>query len=375
MVNGSWLDFYCIGPLGRQEDRTGLNLAAEIYRFHVANEAWLANTVPAGEIGLVRRGEAEYEGILQVLSENQMAFELTELNPDRLQPDRFSVVIVPDAGGLDNPQAAALDDYVKHGGRVLLTGRVPDGLYSMGSAKLVETRSWDKGAYVRIRPEDKGRLQQPILDELDLVFLRGRFQVYQTAEDVEGLLRLIPADMFGPPEKCYYRSVSEHPALLMHRHGRGAVACFTFDLGTHYRQQCHQGHAALLSGAIDELLQVERRLRVRTSPLVEINHRADPDGRFEWVSLYNHSGQRGQALHEPIPVSAIEVSLAPAKPVQAVRCLRTGQELTVEKQDGGRIHVVLPRLELFEIVVFQYGDDARAVEKKEQLAAGKEGAP
>jgi len=352
MVAGAWLDFYCIGPLQRQEDRTGLDLVGEIYRFHAAHERWLADTVPAGEVGLVRRGEAEYDGILRILSENQVAFELTRLEPTQL--DRFPVVIVPDAGGLSRQETDALDRYIGQGGKVLLTGQVPSGLDCLAAVKFVETRTFDKGAYVRIRPEDKQKLAQPILDKLDLVFLKGSFHVYKPGADTAGLLRLIPPDMFGPPEKCYYRHVSNHPALMHRRHGNGAAACFTFGIGAHYEAQAHQGHAALLLGAVDDLLGAKRRLRVSTSPLVEIAHRADRAGRFEWVSLYNHSGQRGNALHAPIPITGIRVAFMPQKPVRKVRLLRADRQLDFIKQDDGLVAVVVPSLDHFEVLLFEY---------------------
>ena len=354
MVNGAWLDFYCIGPLQRQEDRTGLDLAGELYRFHAANERWLASTRPAGEVGLVRRGDAEYEGILQVLSENHVAFELTQLEPQSLKP--FPLVIVPDAGGLSRQQAGALDEYVKGGGRALLSGQVPPDLACLGPVKHVETRTVDKGGYIRIRPEDRKRLGAALLDRLDLVFLKGQFHVYETGKDVEGLLRLIPPDMFGPPEKCYYRHVSEYPALLYRRHRKAAAACFTFGIGAHYPQQAHQGHAALLLGAIDHLLGLERRVQVSASPLVEIAHRADRDGRFEWIGLYNHSGQRGSALHAPVAMADIRVRFKPQKAVQRVRLLRAGRELEFTRQDD-HIVTVVPRLDHYEIIVFEYRDN------------------
>jgi hypothetical protein len=350
MVNGAWLDFYCIGPLQRQEDRSGLDVAARIYQFHAGNEPWLVDTEPAGEIGLLRRGGTEYEGLLKILSESHAAYELTSIDTGQLA--RFSAVIVPDAGGLSEKNAALLDRYVQLGGKVLLTGRVPGRFHALGDLSLTDTHNWDQGAYVRIGAEDKERLAVPILDKLDLVFLRGEFNAYDAA-DAEGLLPLIPPDMFGPPEKCYYRSVSDYPALLYRKHGKGAVACFTFAVGSHYEMQAHQGHAALVMGAIDSLLGVPRRVRLEGPALVEINHRRDVDGRFEWVSLYNHSGQRGIALHEPIPIPHMELRFIPKRPVKAVRLLKTG--------------VVYPRLVRtdqpfsvpvgvndFEVVVFEY---------------------
>jgi hypothetical protein len=350
MVNGAWLDFYCIGPLQRQEDRTGLGLVRGIYRFHAANERVLAGTAPAGEVGLVRRGDREYDGLVQVLSEHHVAYELTKVEAPML--GRFALVVVPDAGGLGKGEAAVLDAYVAAGGRALLTGGVPGGLACLGRVKRLETQRIEQGGYIRIRPEDKARLGRPVLDDLDLVFLRGTFHAFEPGEGTEGLLRLIPPDMFGPPEKCYYRHVSETPALLVRRHGKGAAACLTFDVGAHYDAQGHPGHAALVMGAIDGALGLARRVQVTASPLVEINHRADPAGRFEWVSLYNHSGQRGNALHDPVPMAGIGVRFAPRRAVRAVRLLAAGREVPFQTRDGG-IEITLPPLDRYEVVVFE----------------------
>jgi len=354
-VNGAWLGFYIMGPLHRLEDRAALNVLKNIYRFHEANEQWFLDTKPAGDVGVVRRGGDEYQGILEILCEGQVSFDLTELDPEQL--DRFPLVIAPAAGGLNREETTVLDDYVKRGGKLLLTQKVPKYLKSLGKVKLLESRPSEMGAYVRIRPEDKTALAKPALDDLDLVFLGGEFQVYETDNDVAKMLRLIPADMFGPPEKCYYRHVSDHPALIGRKHGKGAVACFTFGIGAHYVRWAHQGHAALLLGAIDNILGLERRAVVTAPPLVEINQRASRHGKFEWISLYNHIGQRGNAMHMPVPISGIRVDFKPQKPVRAIRLLGANQELTFTKRNDGRIAIVLPPLNHYEIVVFEYQDE------------------
>jgi hypothetical protein len=301
---------------------------------------------------VVRRGADEYQGILEILCEGQVSFDLTELAAEHL--DRFRLVIVPAAGGLGREEAAVLDDYVKRGGKLLLTQQVPKELQCLGKIRLLESRPSEMGTYVRIRPEDKTRFAKPSLDELDLVFLGGEFHVYETDDGVEKMLRLIPADMFGPPEKCYYRHVSDHPALISRKHGKGQAACFTFGIGEHYVKWAHQGHAALLLGAIDNILGLERRAVVTAPPLVEINQRAGRRGKFEWISLYNHTGQRGNAMHVPVPISGIRVDFKPRNTVRAVRLLGTSQELTFARRNNGRIAIALPPLNHYEIVLFEY---------------------
>ena len=352
MVNGAWMDFYCIGPLQRQEDRLNLDLLRRLYRFHAANERWLTSTNPAGEVGLVRRGDQEYDGLFQILSENHVSFDLTTLDYDRLK--RHSLVIVPDAGKLNLSQCSALDKYVSNGGKLFLTGKLPAGLKCIGSIEYTNTRPTERGAYIRIRPEDRARLDQPDLEKFDLVFLRSPFHVYNPKTQAEGLLRLIPSDMYGPPEKCYYRNVSDYPALFYKQSGRGSAAFFPWDIGAHYKQQSHVGHASLVMGTIDNLLELDRRLVVEASPLVEVTHRAGQNGKFEWISLFNHSGQRGIALHQPVPISGIHIDLKSQKSVKSVRLLKAGRELDFKKSPDNRVHVIVPQLDHYEIVLFEY---------------------
>lgn len=354
MTNGAWLDFYCIGPLQRQEDRTGLAEAAGIYNFHKDNEPYLISTTSAAQLGVVKRGDAEFNGILQILSERQVPFDLTVINPERWRD--YEVVIVPDAGSLDENLCSAIDEYVFSGGKVLLTGKLPPGLKSLGETKLMETRPREKGAYIRIRPEDRQRFKRPLMDKLDLVFLDGAFHVYSLDQGVQGWLRLIPQDMFGPPEKCYYRVVSDHPALLVKDHEQGRIACFPFAIGSHYQAQCHQGHAELLMGVLDGILETRRRLQVKTHPLVELTHRMDSAGSFEWVGLYNHTGHNLNAFHQPIPISNVQIELTPRKQVKRVRLLSYDQELKIRHHDRRThgISVVVPRLKHYDVVLFEY---------------------
>jgi hypothetical protein len=352
MINGAWVDFYCIGPLHRQEDRLGLDIVRDIYRFHAANERYLVDTKPAAQVALFPGENTEYMGIFQILCENQIPFELVQLDLPRLE--KYEIVIVPGADGLTDRQIDALDRYIERGGKALITGRIPEKLQCLSSLKFKETRAPEKGSYIRIRLEDRERLDRPILDELDLVFLQGVFHVFEPDDQTDGLLRLIPGDMFGPPEKCYYRNVSDVPALFYRQYGKGFAAYFPWEIGSHYQQQCHQGHANLVLGAMQNLPGLKRNLNVESHPLIEVTHRQDSSEKFEWVALYNHSGQREKALHAPLPINNIKIDLRPARPVKAVRLLKGERELEFSAGLNGRLSLTVPELKHYEIVLFEY---------------------
>lgn len=352
MVNGAWLDFYCIGPLQRLEDRAALGPISDIYRFHAANEKWLLHTESAAEVGLVRRDGDDYWGWVQILSENHIPFDLVSFRHSDLK--RYKSLIVPESGGVNANDARSLDAFVSGGGKLLLSGRIPAALDSMGQPTLKKTWPLRHSMYVRIRPEDKEKLDVAGLKDFDLVHLRGEFHEYEPAPETTGMLRLIHDVMYGPPEKCYYKSVSDVPGLLVRRHGDGVAACLPFRIGAMYREWGNLGHPMLAVGTLDNLLKTGRRLRIESSPLVEATHRRDPEGRFEWVALYNHTGRLENSFHRPIPIANIRLSLKPARRIEKAISLTSGAVLARTESREGEVDIFLPRLDVFDVVLVEY---------------------
>jgi hypothetical protein len=354
MVNGAWLDFYCIGPLHVQEDRLGLEQVRDVFRFHAANERWLTDTVERAEVGLVvdaARGSDEYRGLFKILAETHVPFDLVSVEQSDLT--ECPTLVVPMVGSLSPAAVRRIDGYVQQGGRLLLTGPAPQSLQCLGVRSDQEVISRAQGTYIRIRPEDRQRLGMPVLDKLDLVYLDGNLWTCEFEDDVERLLRFIPPAMFGPPEKCYYTDVSEVPCLVHRRYGNGVVAWLPWHVGEHYQRQGHAGHAALVTGAIRQLLDSPRQLRIEGPSLVEVNHRVARDGTFEWVSLINHSGQLEHVLHEPLPIREVAIELKPLGKINTVRLLRAGAELEFVLDDDGILKCTVPELTSYEIVLFE----------------------
>ena len=356
MINGGWLDFYCIGRFNGQEDRLGLDQVEDVFRFHAANERWLTNTAERADVGLAVEGAGksdEVRGLIGMLSQAHVSYEFVSLAKSDLA--KLPALIVPVSGPLPADAMRKLDDYVKGGGRLLLTGGpVTPELKSLGLSATGETRPAEQGTYIRIRPEDKTRLKQPVLAKLDLVPLSGELWTATMAEGGEGLLRFIPPAMFGPPEKCYYTNVSDIPCLYARSSDRGAVAWIPWRVGTEFEAFGHAGHAALVMGALDELLKLPRRVRVDGPALVEMNHRADRAGKFEWVSLYNHSGQLDKVIGAPVPIRDVTVQITPASPVKRARLLKSGESLPVKTGAEGAVTCTVPVLNAYDVVLFEY---------------------
>ena len=137
------------------------------------------------------------------------------------------------------------------------------------------------------------------------------------------------------------------------RYEKGKGVYIPWEIGSHYQRRSHHGHAYLVMGALEGLLGLERNLETGASPLVEVSQHESVDGKFGWVGLVNHSGQNGTAFHKPVPISDVVVEFKIDKQVKGVRLLRAKEELEFKVKDGwGRF--VVPRLEGFEIVLFEY---------------------
>ena len=352
MVNGAWLDFYCLGPLQRLEDRAGLRPASAVYRFHAANEKWLLHTESAAEVGLLYHSGDDYLGWSQLLSEHHIPFDLVSMEHSDLS--RYKALIVPHSDRVHAENAVALDAWVHQGGKLLLSGKMPDGLTCLGKPSLQKTWPQRHSMYVRIRPEDKAELAMDALKDYDLSHLRGEFFEYEAVPGSIPMLKLVHDVTYGPPEKCYIHSVSDIPALWARKHGKGMAAILPFSIGKMYREWGNQSHALLAVGTLDNILDAGRRLRVETSPLVEVTQRRDPQHRFEWVALLNHSGHLLRSIHEPIPINHLTIQLEPKGRVNRIRSLTNNSTLTPIDIGLGRIEFELPRLNVFEIVLLEY---------------------
>jgi hypothetical protein len=316
----------------------------------------LASTVPLPDVGLVvdqAEKSAELRGLMRILSQAHVSYDLVSLARSDL--GKLPTLILPITEPMTPTALQQLDTYVNNGGRLLLTGGpVTSALKCLGLRATRSTLPSEKGTYFRLQPEDKARLKAAVFEKLDLLPLNGEVWTAEIGNDVESLLRFIPPAMFGPPEKCYYTNVSDIPGLYLRSSARGLVAWIPWRVGSHFEELGHAGHAALVTSALDQLLQAPRRVRVEAPALVEVTHRVDSAGRFEWVSLYNHSGQMDRVLTAPVALRDLRVQIRPRSPVKNVRLLQAGKPLSLAAAAEGAMGCVVPLLNAYEIVLFEY---------------------
>lgn len=372
IMYGAGPDFYCIGRLDNLEDRNVLQNVKDVFQFHKQNEKYLHHTQSGNNVLLLHDDQSgnEYSGIFEILTENHVLFDVMEhwcinTNDTPREIESYEVIILPDISRLSDEQCAKLDKYVENGGKLLATGFTSTKdeignplnkirLNSLGVLENYKSFKKEQGTYFRIFEKDKKRLGNTIFDGLDLVYAWEEGLLCETKPGAERLLGFIPPAMIGPPEKTYYTEVTEIPGLVFTEQRKGKTAFFTFRIGSLYHHKRHYGHAALIMGALNSLLEYKPDIKTTASPLVEISRQKSKTGDFEWFALLNHSGQLGNAFHESLPIQNVGFQFRPEKQVRSVKSMKTGNEILYQPTNNGWMEIELPKLNSYEIILVEY---------------------
>jgi hypothetical protein len=319
-----------------QEDRQGLLAAKPIFEWHARHEDLYVGQKNAGRVLLLATEDtAAFRGFFRLLSEQHIPFAVSENlrwmdDPAR----RFDLVIVPGRA----PEA--LGQYVREGGRLLVAGTTPPAL-PIGS---VVGRRATQGYW---RVHDRAGL--PSLRDTNLLFLDGDY--VELAPIEPPLLTLIPAAMFGPPEKVWSDKVETRaPGLIFADHGKGRVAYIPWNVGAHYYRHSSPGHAGLMADVIDRLLPNGRQLVTDAHPLVEMTVMDQPARRRTLVHLVNGTGHQGTGYFPPVELRNIRIELS--REVRRAHAVALGRDLPITTS-GTLRSFTLPSLKAYDVIVVE----------------------
>ncbi len=132
MFAGTWLDFYCIGPFHRQEDRLNIEVVRDVFRFHKRNEKWLAKAKTIARVSIMasqKSNDKESEGLVRILSEHHIPYDIVSW---KTELKSYDLLILYSVKTLENKDKHKLNQFVKNGGKLLISGNIPDGLEACG---------------------------------------------------------------------------------------------------------------------------------------------------------------------------------------------------------------------------------------------------
>ena len=368
-IHGGWLDYYVIGRLEQQHDRACQAEVKRLFHLHQKAESWLAGAQPLADVCLIEAGPTnpgrnpeELRGMLTLLSEAHILYDVIQETAlvegeaaGRLS--HYRLVIVPDIPNLSPWLASALCEYVQNGGRLLLTG-MSASVSAAGQpldkvaldctgVTAIRQHPLTPGAYFAIADADRSFL--PALVNVDWIPMDSGWLECTPAEGAQTLLRYVPVGMYGPPEKCYYTEVTDHPGVIMQQAGKGICAVLPWQLGSQYYRFPTHATGGLFQSLLDEVLNLPRSIRIEAPQVVEISAAVQAKEGALLLGLVNLSGQNGRSVHSPLPVYDLRFQLQSFQEASRIETLTQG-DLPCERMPDGSLAFTLPRLDLLEFI-------------------------
>ena len=356
LANGGALDFYLIGRLDNHEDRSGFELIKRIYHYHAAHEEYYVNLRSKAEVALLNGDAQEYRGWFRFLTEHHIPFDA--LNTDAaldLPWHRYRAMVVPNMSAMGDDLAAKINAFVEHGGTAIVVGqsgfrdgaddmREHPALHCTGIERVNRVREDMRSSYFKL--DDKTGFAR--FAETDLIFMDGPYVYADYAADATLRFKLIPPHMFGPPERCYYTQVTDHPGFVVRSFGKGRAIYIPWLPGRLFHRQ---GYANTFDFAGDVLEGIAGLTPIggNLPPMVEATHFEKADGSAQIIHLVNGSGHFGVSFFAPVPIADLDVVIPCDRAPKAVQGLVSGKALSFSHAQD-RLTVRVPRLALFEAI-------------------------
>jgi len=298
----------------------------------------------------------EYRGWFRILVESHVFFDVVREDAALEVPwDRYTTVIVPAMEAMTDAVAERLDAFAEDGGTLIVTGqsgfrdenfslREMPALESLGIEDVLLVREDMRSAYLKF--ESKAGFAR--FDDTDLVYIDGPYVYAHYDEETEEHMQLIPPHNFGPPERCYYDLVVDHPGFVVHPCGAGRTIYVPWMPGTLFHRQGHVNTAWFCADLLEGIAGVAMA-GGNLSPMVEVTLTEKNDSSYLLLSLVNASGHFGNSFYAPVTMTDVVVEVPLAEQPMSVVGLRSEQALPHEWADG-ILTVHVPSLALFEAI-------------------------
>jgi hypothetical protein len=344
----------------------------QVYGFHKTNEKLFTNVQSAGKVLLVRGSRDEYMGLIKILTEEHIMYDIMEpnmvgsdRNPRKLED--YSAIILGDVRNMSDSSVMKMDAYVQNGGRLIVTGFTSTNdqtgkqlnairLKSLGVAPQFEMFKRAQSTYLKVADTDKAVLGAQEFKDFSIMMVYSDFAKVKTADaSAKGLMKFLPATRFGPPEKSYFTpdQITDFPGVVINTFGAGKAVYIPWLPGAQYDFKGNYMHRTLLISSLEKVSGVERTIVTDASPLIELSHLVNRNNAFEWIGMINHSGQIGGSFREPVTIANTNIKFKPQKKVKELRLMRANKQLPF-RENNGWIECTVPELKDFEMVVAIY---------------------
>jgi hypothetical protein len=370
IANGGHMDYYLIGRIDNHDDKSGFPSVIKAFSYLEKNADYYADNHSCAKIAMIASeiwGSAEEHseeaGIYRILTEGHFLFDV--ILADRLSKidlDKYRLLVLPELECLSDEDAAILDQFVHAGGKMLLTGktgfrdadfeaRKAPALKSSGMREFGITQS-AKGAYFFI--DEPSHDMFPRFHGVNLICVYGDYAYaeYSQDQDTVSLLRMIPPQPFGPPERCYpVYPAGAYAAAVSHRYGAGLCVTVPWNPGRLFYRHGHPNTAHFVLDVLETHLGAHA-VKTDLPPMVEITLLQDKKKSYSLLHLINQTGHFGNSFYPPVPISRAYCTVpCPAAPSKA-RSLASDRQIDWSYAEGA-FTVQMEEIGIFEAILIQ----------------------
>ncbi|TVY09207.1 beta-galactosidase trimerization domain-containing protein [Paenibacillus cremeus] len=359
LANGGGLDYYLIGRLDNHEDQSGYEGIKEMFHYHAEHGQEYMNITSQATIALLNGpngNQAEFRGWFRFLTENHFQFDtLMVQNALNLPWDKYKAIIVPDYQPLSDELTQRLDAFAQAGGTLISVCRsgFQNEVYqkretlpfqSMGLERVNTIREDNRSSYFKVDHED----QFPRFPVTKLIYLDNHYVFADYSSKAETYFKLIPPHMYGPPERCYYTQVTEHPGFTVHPYGKGQGIYIPWKPGELFHRQGYTNTSEFVADLLEHVAGLTR-IQGNLPPMVEATLFEQQGRGATLLHLVNGTGHFGVTFYAPVTLSDLEVQVPLSSAPRSVQSLYTGRRCAYSFSDG-LLTVKLDKLGMFDAI-------------------------
>jgi Beta-galactosidase trimerisation domain len=275
---------------------------------------------------------------------------------ERENLQKYAALLLPNVACMSDRTAARIREYVRSGGGLFATfetslydetgtRREEPALAALfgtsGASRVIGPKRWDF-----MKPRSKS----PLLAGLDRELIPA--PVYHLRVRPHGADVLL---QFTKPLAGVYDGIpvlSDDPALVVNRHGKGKAIYCAGDLGNGINGFHLAEFLTLLGNAVGELAPSQVVLENAPSS-IEVVIRSQNDGKRLVLHLINFTGEMTRPIRRVTSLENLAVSLPGlSRPARIFTLVQPGA-VEPEWTGGNTLRFVLPRLEEYEVVVIE----------------------
>jgi hypothetical protein len=324
-----------------------MDLMGQVAEFCRARQQICHKAKPVPQVGLIYSGKAFYRkarklfaayggevvplrGILQSLLESQNVVDIVMEHHLTGQMQEYPLLVYPEWEYIDPAFRKELLDYVYQGGNLLVVGPKAAALFEKELGIVLHGEATERVNGLEYNGWVAG--------------IKSLFQKAELSERARPIGKIhTDNDVESPSE----------PAASITNYGKGKLAATYLNLGERYRNGATSVSQEFLQALVRELMP-EPLVTVNGSHYVDVSANRK-DGKLA-INLVNTAGPHGNGkvfVFDDIPVvGPLSVSICYDKKPDKVTLEPFGRKIDFMYREG-QIHLILPRLEIHEIIVVE----------------------